>query len=196
MINWDEVKNLAIETIQNPRSAAQKILALNLSRDVLWSALVLAAVLNSIIYSFSLFLGDTSMLPPLFRNPVPFFVLVTGVLILMVHGFYWSGRALGGQGELGDVLALIVWLQALRAAAQAIMFVLLLVAPVLGQIFSLVVGILGLWITINFITEALNLPSVMHAVGVLVITAVGIVFGLVILASLIGFNAVGVPTNV
>lgn len=196
MLNWNEVKDLAIETIKSPRSAAQKILALNLSRDVLWSGLVLVAALNSIIYSFSLFLGDTSMLPPLFRNPLPFFVLVTGVLILMVHGFYWSGRALGGHGELGDILALIVWLQALRAAAQAVMFVLLLVAPVLGQLFSLVVGILGLWITLNFITEALNLPSVMHAVGVLVLTAVCIVFGLVILAGLFGFNAMGVPANV
>lgn len=196
MMDRDALRDLALETIQSPRSAAQKIMALNLSRDVLWSSLVLVAAINSIIYSFSLFLGDTSMLPALFSNPLLFFMIVTGVLILMVHGFYWTGRAIGGQGDLGDLLALMVWLQALRAVAQAVMFVLLLVAPVLGQLFSLIVGVLGLWITVNFITEALRLPSVMHAVGVLVLAAVGIAFGLVILAGLIGLGAMGVPTNV
>lgn len=196
MMNTDALKALALETIQSPRTAAQKIIALNLSRDVLWSGLVLVACLNSIIYSFSLFLGDASMLPALFRNPLMFFFLVTGVLVLTVYAFYWTGRALGGQGDLGELLALIVWLQGLRAIAQAVMFVLLLVSPVIGQLFSLAVGVLGLWITVNFITEALRLPGLMHGVGVLVLSAVGIVFGLIILAGLIGLGAMGVPANV
>lgn len=196
MIDRDALRDLALETIQSPRTAAKKIMALNLSRDVLWSGLFLAAALNSIIFSFSILLGDASMLPPLFRNPVLFFVLVAGVLVLMVHVFYWTGRALGGRGELGELLALMVWLQGLRAVAQAIMFVLLLVSPVIGQLFSLVVGILGVWITVNFVTEALRLPSLLHAVGVIVLAAVGIVFGLAILVGLIGLGALGVPVNV
>lgn len=196
MMNSDALKVLAMETIQSPRSAAQKIIALNLSRDVLWTGLILVSCINSIIYSFSLFLGDTSSLPALFRNPVMFFALVTGVLVLTVHGFYWTGRALGGQGDLGELLALMVWLQGLRAVAQAVLFVLMLVAPAIGQIFSLMVGILGLWITINFITEALRLPGLLHGVGVIVLAAVGIVFGLMILAGLIGIGTLGVPANV
>ncbi len=196
MTDTDTLKALAIETIQSPRTAAEKIISLNLSRDVLWSGLVLVACLNSIIYSFSLFLGDTSVLPALFRNPVMFFLLVTGVLVLTVHAFYWTGRALGGQGDLGELLVLIVWLQGLRAIAQAVMFVLLLFSPVLGQLFSLAVGVLGLWITVNFITQALRLPGLLHGVGVLVLSAVGIIFGLVILAGLIGLSAMGVPADV
>lgn len=196
MMNIDALKALALETIQSPRTAAQKIISLNLSRDVLWSGLVLVACVNSIIYSFSLFLGDTSALPTLFRNPVLFFTLVTGVLILTVHGFYWTGRALGGQGDLGDLLALMVWLQGLRAIAQAALFVMMLVSPLIGQLFSLAVGILGLWITVNFVTEALRLPSLMHGVGVIVLAVVGIVFGLLILISIVGLGTMGVPANV
>ncbi|WP_298863407.1 YIP1 family protein [uncultured Sulfitobacter sp.] len=196
MMNTDALKGLALETIQSPRTAAQKIISLNLSRDVLWSGLVLVACVNSIIYSFSLFLGDTSALPALFRNPVLFFTLVAGVLVLTVHGFYWTGRALGGQGDLGDLLALIVWLQGLRAIAQAVMFFLMLISPVIGQLFSLGIGILGLWITVNFITEALRLPGLMYGVGVIVLAAVGIVFGLAILIGMIGLGAMGVPANV
>ena len=196
MMNNDALKALALETIQSPRTAAQKIIAHNLSRDALWSGLILVACINSIIYSLSLFLGDTSGLPAVFRNPVMFFALVTGVLVLTVHGFYWTGRALGGEGDLGDLLALMVWLQGLRAAAQAILLVLILVTPAIGQLFSLCVGILGLWITVNFITEALRLPGLMHAVGVIILAAIGIVFGLAILVGMIGLGAMGVPTNV
>lgn len=195
-MNADALKALALETIQSPRTAAQKILSLHFSRDILWSGLILVACINSIIYSFSLFLGDTSALPALFRNPVMFFALVTGVLILTVHAFYWTGLALGGQGDLGDLLALVVWLQGLRAIAQAALFLLMFISPVIGQLFSLGIGILGLWITVNFITEALRLPGLMHGVGVIVLSAVGIVFGLMILAGLIGLGTLGVPANV
>ncbi|MEH6831470.1 YIP1 family protein [Sulfitobacter sp.] len=196
MINADVLKTLALETIQSPRTAAQKIMSLSFSRDVLWSGLILVACINSIIYSFSLFLGDTSALPALFRNPVMFFALVTGVLVLTVHGFYWTGRALGGKGDLGDLLVLMVWLQGLRAIAQAVLFFLMFISPLVGQLFSLGVGVLGLWITVNFITEALRLPGLMYGVGVIVLTAIGIVFGLMILIGMIGLGAMGVPSNV
>ena len=196
MINADVLKTLALETIQSPRTAAQKIMSLSFSRDLLWSGLILVACINSIIYSFSLFLGDTSALPALFRNPVMFFALVTGVLVLTVHGFYWTGRALGGKGDLGDLLVLMVWLQGLRAIAQAVLFFLMFISPLVGQLFSLGVGVLGLWITVNFITEALRLPGLMYGVGVIVLTAIGIVFGLMILIGMIGLGAMGVPSNV
>ena len=196
MINADVLKTLALETIQSPRTAAQKIMSLSFSRDVLWSGLILVACINSIIYSFSLFLGDTSALPALFRNPVMFFALVTGVLVLTVHGFYWTGRALGGKGDLGDLLVLMVWLQGLRAIAQAVLCFLMFISPLVGQLFSLGVGVLGLWITVNFITEALRLPGLMYGVGVIVLTAIGIVFGLMILIGMIGLGAMGVPSNV
>jgi len=190
------VKDLALETIQSPRTAAQKIMGLNLSRDVLWTTLVLVAAINAIIYTFSLLMSDTSVLPALLRNPLMFFAIITGLQILSVHAFYWTGRAIGGEGELGELLTLLVWLQALQAVAQAITFVLMLLSPGIAQIVSLLESVLALWITVNFITEGLRLPSLLHAVGVLVLAAVGIAFGLAILAAFIGVGALGVPANV
>lgn len=196
MMNRDVILNLALETIQSPRSAAQKIMSLNLSRDFLWTGLGLVAVINAIIYSLSLFFGDISGLPALFSNPVLFFVMITGVLVVSIHTFHWTGLAMGGKGDLGELLALFVWLQALRAVAQAVMFILILVSPVLAQVFSLVVGILGLWVTVNFITEAQRKESLLHGFGVLILSAVGIVIGLMILVGLISLSAMGVPANV
>lgn len=190
------LSGLALETIQSPRAAAQKIMNLNLGRDVLWTGLGLVAALNAMIYSVSLLFADTTLLPPLFANPILFFLIVTGVLVITIHAFHWTGQMLGGQGDLADLLALLVWLQALRAVAQAIVLLLMLLAPVLGQLFSLVVGVLGLWITVNFISEAQGKPGLGHGIAVLVLSAVGIVFGLMILVALIGAGSLGVAPNV
>ena len=195
-MDQDALKALALETIQSPRTAADKIMALPLNRDVLWTGLFLVAAVNSIVYSFSLLLHDTSALPQFLTNPLIFFVIVSGVLAMSVHAFYWMGRFAGGTGDLGDLLALMIWLQALRAVAQFVLLILTLLSPVLAQLFSLVVGALGLWITVNFITQALHLRSLLHGLGVLVVAAVGLVFGLLLLGGLIGLAALGVPANV
>ena len=159
MMNQDALKNLALETIQSPRTAAQKIMSMNLSRDVLWSGLVLVACLNSIITGLSLLLGDASALPTLLRNPVLFFAIFAGILVLSVHAFYWTGLAIGGKGDLGDVLALLVWLQVLRLVAQGVLFFLVVVSPWLTEILAMGVSVFALWITVNFLTEALNAPA-------------------------------------
>ncbi len=196
MMDQEAIKDLAVETLQSPRTAAQKIITLNLSRDVLWSGLILVACINSILNGVSLFFTDFSVLPTVLRNPIMFFVIITGLQVLSVHAFYWTGRAIGGQGDLGDVLALLVWIQALQAAAQVVLFVLVLLAPSLAEMIALGVSIFALWLTVNFITEALHFPSLMYAVGTVVLAAVGIAFGLLILVGLIGLGAIGVPSNV
>jgi hypothetical protein len=196
MMDQDALKNLALETLQSPRTAAQKIISLNLSRDILWSSLVLVACLNSIITGLSLLLGDASVLPTLLRNPILFFAIFAGIQVLSIHAFYWTGLAIGGKGDLGDVLALLVWLQALQLVAQVVLFVLVFVSPGLTDILAMAVSVFALWITVNFLTEALNLPSLLHAVGAMVLAAIGIAFGLMILVGLIGLGAMGVPANV
>lgn len=191
-----QVRELALETIQQPRAAAARIMGMSFSRDTLWTALVLASAINALIYSVSLLGMDTNPLPPILRNPLSFFFLITGILVMTVHGFYWTGRAMGGQGDLGDLLKLMVWLQALRAAAQAVMLVMVFALPFMAQLFSLLVGVVGLWITVNFLTEGLQLRSLWHGFGVLVLAGVGILFGLLIITALIGAAALGVPANV
>lgn len=197
MINTDVVKDLAIETLQTPRVAAQKIMGLNLGRDVLWSSLILVACISSIIFSVSLMLsGASAEQPALLRSPAMFFLIVTGLQILTVHAFYWAGRALGGQGDLGEMLSLLIWIQALQAIASAALFLIMFISPQIEQLLSFAVGLLGFWITLNFITEALRLPSLWHAVGVVIVATLGIAVGIGILVSMIGFGALGVPANV
>ncbi|KEJ88487.1 hypothetical protein DSW25_15470 [Sulfitobacter donghicola DSW-25 = KCTC 12864 = JCM 14565] len=187
---------MALETITTPRSAAKKIIGLYLSRDVLWSALALVACVNSLINGAFLFFVDTASLPGMVSNPVLFFVITAGLLVLSVHAFYWTGRALGGQADLGDVLALMVWLHALQAAAQVVLFVLAFLSPNFAQFLSFGINVVALWVIVNFIAQAHRFPNLLYAIGTIVLAMVGIAFGLVILAGLIGLGTLGVPTNV
>lgn len=196
MTDSNALKSLVVETVQSPRTAARRIMDMWLSRDILWTALVALAAINAIIMSIGLLMSDTSEIPPFMRSPLILFFMVGGLQVLSVHGFYWAGKIIGGQGDMGELLSLLVWVQVLQAAAQVMTFVLALVLPPLADIFSMVASILALWITVNFIAEALRLPTLLHAVGVMVLGIVGIAFGLAILIGLIGMGAMGVPTNV
>jgi hypothetical protein len=184
-------------TLRTPRLAAQQIIGWQLSRDVLWTALALVAVLNTFVIVLLIQMAQSSVpLPSYFSAPLALYVLLAGVLVIYVHAIYWAGLAIGGKGTLGDVLALVVWLQVLRAVAQVGVLVLTVLVPSLALVLSLIVGVWGLWILLNFITTAMNLPTTAHALVVLVIGAVGLVLGLGVLLSVIGLSAQGVLNNV
>lgn len=188
---------LVQSTLRTPRNAAEQIIGWQLSRDVLWTALALVAILNTFVIVLLMQIAQPSMpMPSYFSSPLALYVLLAGVLVIYVHAIYWAGLAIGGQGALGDVLALVVWLQVLRALAQVGVLVLTILVPSLALVLSLIIGIWGFWILLNFITTAMNLQTVGHALAVLIIGAVGLVLGLGVLLSVIGLAAQGVLSNV
>mgnify|MGYP005624773885 CR=1 FL=1 len=183
---------LVILSLRNPRQAAEQIIGWRLDRETLWTALALAAAVNTMIFSFSIMLQPTPGMPAFFTSPLAMFVLLAGVLVITTHGLYWTGRAIGGQGDLGDMLALVVFLQVLRILAQLVIFVLMFLAPGISVIFSLATGIVGLWILVNFIAAAFRFPTLGRAFGTLLIAMLMIVLGLSFLLSIVGIAAQGV----
>ena len=106
-------------TLRAPRDAAGQIMALRLTRDVLWTALALVAVGNAALLFVIFQTSDTEFpLPGYVERPLALFVIIAGMMVIYVHGMYWAGLALGGSGSLDDVLALVIWFQTLRALAQ------------------------------------------------------------------------------
>jgi len=116
--------------------------------------------------------------------------------VVTVFAITFTGNWLGGEGGLGDVLVLIVWLQALRLAVQLVATVLTLVAPGLALILLMAVNLYGLWIFVNFIDVAHRFGSPLKALGVIALAGIGIVLGLVLMLSLIGASTVGVSAYV
>jgi hypothetical protein len=183
-------KELAIETLRAPLTAAQRLMALNLDTSTLWLALFLMAVLNTILFTLSnMVMPIDGQLPAALKSPVVYLMIVAGGLVLTAFALFWTGGALGGQGRLEDMLVLLVWLQSLRVLGQGITLVLMMISPGLAGLMILFIGLAGLWILINFIQAAHGFQTPWHAAGVLVAAMVALVLGLSVLLSLIGVSA-------
>jgi hypothetical protein len=188
---------LALLTVRDPQAAAKIVLGWYLPREALWTAIGLVSVIVTILSTLSNMLFPVpAPLAAIVANPFVYFLIAAGGFIAMVYAIYWSGRMLGGEGPVEDLMVLLLWLQALRAAAQAGVIVLLLLAPVLASLAVLVVGLATLWVFVHFINIGLRLGSIGRAIVVLIVGAVALLVGLSFLLSLIGVSAVGVPLNV
>lgn len=180
-------------SLRNPRRAADLIIAMNLSRDALWTALGLVAVVNTfMLYFLVQFSEPTVLVPGYFERPITLFLLNAGLMVVYIHAMYWAGHAMGGTGALMHVLAVVVWFQALWVIAQAATILLSLAVPGLGAMVSLAVAIWGFWIFLNFLAAALQLNSAWHSLAVLVVAFVGLVIGLGIVMALLGGLVQGV----
>lgn len=180
-------------SLRTPRTAADLIIAIELPRDVLWTALALVAVINTFMLYFLVQITETPVpIPGYFDRPMTLFFLNAGLMVVYIHAMFWAGLAIGGQGRLMDVLAVVVWFQALWLMAQVATVLISLAVPGLGALVSFGVAIWGLWIFLNFLAAALNLSSAWHGVAVLLVSFVGLVFGLGIVMALIGGLAQGV----
>lgn len=187
------LRELVILSLRDPAQAARVVLGMSLPREVLWTALMLMAVLNTLIYSLTnMAAPGPSPLPAAFSSPAFYFFFVAGALILIVNAVYWTGRAFGGQASMTDVMAVIVWLQFLRVLVQGLALVLLLTVPLLSALLVLAAILVGLWIFVHFVDQAHRFNSPGKAAGVIVAAFFAMVLGISILLALIG---VSVPTG-
>ncbi|WP_299147999.1 YIP1 family protein [uncultured Tateyamaria sp.] len=197
MINWTQ---LAVDTVRDPKGTADRIMGWDVDRTTLYMALCAVAAINAILATGPVVLAGQAVddvaraaLPvlALLERPILLFVLIAGGLVVMVQGLFWAGRAMGGQGEMSDLLVLLVWLQALRAVAQAAILLLSFVVPTLAGLAALGVMILAFWLMLHFISAALRFDSLLHALGLLVAVVVGVFIGLMLILTVMGVSAGG-----
>ncbi|WP_300030174.1 YIP1 family protein [uncultured Roseobacter sp.] len=188
---------LVVQTLRDPEGASEIVLATRFPRQVLWTAVALVSVANTMLaYVSHLLMPVPEPLASIVTSPFGYFTLVAGGFIVMVHALYWTGRMLGGAQDMGDLLQLLIWLQVLRTGAQALIIVLLILSPAIATLVLLFIGIATLWIFLNFLNIGLRLNSIWHAIGVLIAGSAALVLGLSLFLSLIGVTAMGVPANV
>ncbi|WP_298918325.1 YIP1 family protein [uncultured Roseobacter sp.] len=193
-VNWPQ---LGVLTLRDPKAAAAEIMSWQLPRPELWMAAGVIAIISTIFSTLSnMILPLPAPYTDLFPSPFTLFTFIAGGFVLTVNVLFWTGRALGGTGEMGDLLALLVWLQALRAAAQFLLLICVLLIPALSGFLLLFIGIATLWVFLNFLSVGLQLNSLAKAVLVLLVSIVALSMGVSLLFSLIGISAIGVPANV
>jgi len=184
--------SLFVETLRDPGTAAREILGLQLTRQEVYSGVVVCAALGTILNAlFILFIvprlgmipeGQTLSLTPPFMN----FVISAGSLVLFVNIVTWVGRTLGGEGHLDSLMQLIVWQQLVLIVLQALGFLLMGLVPALGALYVLLVVAVYIRIVLHFIQVGHDLPGLGAAFAVLLVAGVGIVLVLMMIGVLVG----------
>ncbi|MEM6372665.1 MAG: Yip1 family protein [Pseudomonadota bacterium] len=192
--------HLAMDTLSNPKATAYRILGWNLDRGTLYTALFAVAAINTLLACMPIVLSGGQVdaaaraaLPilTLLERPILFFAIVIGTLVVMIQALFWAGRAMGGEGSITDMMALVVWLQALRAVAQGGILLVGLVAPVIASLAALVLQLVAFWLFLHFISAAMRFDSLFRAFGLLIAVATGLFIGLMLILTLTGFSAEG-----
>lgn len=192
---------LAVQTLRDPRGTSEQIMDWQIDRNTLYIALGAVCALTALL------VGTTQAIRPptdpeliqavpalaLLDRPLALFVLTAGSLVVMIHALFWAGRAMGSDGALSDLLVLMIWLQALRLAAQLGVFVLSAVVPAIGGLVAIAVMITAFWLMLHFISAALRFNSLLRALGVLVAVSAGLLVGLMLIVTLFGLTAGGIP---
>jgi len=189
--------NLMIGTLSQPRDAAAEILSIRPNRSVMWSALVLAVLLNTMAYEFSLFASAPQVaLPVIFSSPIIFAILIGSGLVLSIYSITYAGRFIGGRAVLDDVMALLIWLQFLRFAVQLAAFLLMPIIPGIAGLLILCATLYGMWLLLQFVDVAHGFENLLTSFFALILSGLGIVLGLAILLSLLGVQNMGLTPYV
>jgi len=190
-------RDLAVLTVSNPSLAARELMAMGFARNVLWQALFLVALLNTIIFAVSdMLVARAASLPGFSQSPFVLFGMVAGGLIVTIYSIFWAGRLLGGKAAVADLMVLIIWLQALRLVVQGAALVLVLTVPFLSVLLVFGASLLGLYILLNFINKAHQLGSIARSAAVLVVSMMVFVLGLSLFFGLIGLPVMGSAAHV
>lgn len=193
-VNWPQ---LAVLTLRDPKAAAAVIMSWQVPRDALWMAAAVVAIISTFMSTLSnIMIPVPDPIAGLVANPFTLFMIIAGGFVVTVHALFWTGRVMGGTDDMNDLLALLVWMQVLRAVAQVLVLLSVLLAPVLASFLVLIVGVTTIWVFLNFISAGLQLNSLLRAVLVLVAGALAMSLGFSILFSMIGVSAMGVSAHV
>lgn len=194
------LKALTVLTLRAPQEAARQIMALALKRDVLWMALVLIALINAIQFALTFQLGDVT--PPaalapeeqalwgffsaMAQRPLVLTLMLAVSLIISVFALHWVGRMLGGQGALGDVLAVVTWWQYVGFAVGLFVFALSLVSLPLAGMVNLISNIWLLYALSGLLAGVHAFRSPLGGLGTIVLSVLLLALGLALAFLLLG----------
>lgn len=181
-------------TLTDPRQAGRVVIGLELPLRELWIALMLMAVLLSLLVS-AVFLtaplppgpmGEAIRLSPAYHSPLIFALINWGQAVISVFVLHWIGQAFGGQGQLADMVVVMVWLQLVSLVLAAGLFVLGMVLPLAGGVMTLAAIGWGIWATVALVDAANRFDNMIKAAGVCLVAVVAFSVGLTLFSAVVG----------
>lgn len=184
----------AWETVQKPRDGARRIIAADLTSDILWQALALVVVVSVLLGRITVMTvaqGAGPAMSPYLANPLVMGVIQGLLLVVMVYATHVIGRFFGGQGAFVDALSLVVWLQFIMVCLQVIQTGLMVLLPPLGDVMGLIGLVLFLWLFTNFVAVLHGFQSLALVFVMILISIFALTFLMSIVLSVLGIGVGG-----
>ncbi|MEP4195912.1 MAG: Yip1 family protein [Aliishimia sp.] len=194
-------RDLGVKTVQDPAQAAQLVMSVPMVRRDIWLGVIAVACLNALFSSLLTAMSpvttqEAQALPLLAVSPLPKALIIAGLLVLLSHVLTWVGRAMGGSGQIDDMLKLMVWMQLVAMVLQALNLVILIAVPLIGSILVMAIVIIMFRILLNFIKVGHGFTTMGNAALVLFASFIGMIVGISVLLVLSGVGNLGVVPSV
>jgi hypothetical protein len=181
-------------SIVEPSDSARKVIAMDLPREALWTALALVAVLNVILIAATQILSPVhgAMQQQAFAlSPFGLAAIIGIFFVLFVFGTFYAGQMMGGSGTLAGSLAIIVWFQSISLTLEAIQLLLVLVSPMIAALYGLLSMGALIWCFMNFVNVLHDFKNLGKALAVIFFALVGTAFIAGVILTILGLGPVG-----
>lgn len=193
-MTFEQFRALFRLTLTNPRAAGALVIAMNLPMQGLWLALMLVSVVLSLLVSAVFHTmplppdeaGALIRMSPAYQAPLLFALINWGQSVISVFVLHWIGRSFGGQGELADLLAVMIWLQVVSIVLAVALFLLGLVLPLVGALLILATFVWGLWATVSLVDAAHRFDNLFKAALVCIVALAAFSIGMMMISAVIG----------
>ncbi|MDJ0828173.1 MAG: Yip1 family protein [Rhodobacter sp.] len=195
-LDFNSLLRLAWDSVRTPRDAARLVMQVGLPRGARWEALLLVVLVSVILGQITTYvmLGQPGVIfGPFLANPVLAGVVQMSLMVIMVFAVFWIGRAMGGIGAFEDAILLIAWMQFVMICVQVVQFAALMVLPAMASLVGLAGFALFFWLLTNFIAELHGFSSLGKVFVMILVSMMGVAFGLSILLSIVGVTIPGAP---
>lgn len=181
-------------SVRNPSEEARWLKGIEMPRAARWDALLLIVVISVILSQLTVFLSGEdadSIAGQFMRNPMMAGLFQLFLLVAMVLGVFWIGRAMGGAGGFDDTILVVAWIQFIMACIHVIQMAAMIVLPPLAEIIAIIGSMLFFWLLTNFVAELHGFKSLGLVFLMIIVAAFGIAFGTYLLLALIGVDLLG-----
>ncbi len=186
---------LVIDSLVRPRAAARRVLAISVDPFVLLQAAVAITCVGILLGYLAMRMSGgavDAVSAAVLAAPLMGALVQFGMMALIAFLAFRVGRLFGGRGDFWSAATVVVWLNAMTLAIQVLQLVALALAPPLAGIIAIATLFWLFWAFASFVTELHDFRSPMMVLGVVVLTVIVIVFGLTLLAAILGFGPQGV----
>jgi len=176
-----------LDTPRDPKSVAEQLLGLGLTRPQIISLFAVSVCLSVI----SLFVSNVSMNgedpfvlivgPGLVMGPLPVAIMIFVMTLVSALASSRIGQMFGGRGDFNALLIVMSWLQWMQFVFQMVSTLLSFISIALSGLVSLVIFVLTLWMFVSMVDRAHGFDSALKSIVTIVLgsTVAGVSVGFV-----------------